>query len=202
MGNTISSIKTVVVNSIKGVFSGYREFADRCFKYYFRCPSYPLVENIVNNGVIYPCQVVVVLAEIICGISMDAYETIKNYPEETVVFLGSHYITVFSAKVPVFSIVYPIVMAYCVVGYYCVRVPITDMYNHTMYTITGQSNYLRNIWLQPGPIIHDEQEERWMRRQWADMYENMRVREQQELLSHALWRPGYNPHPTHFNNRY
>ena len=199
MGNTISSIKTVVVNSIKGVFSGYREFADRCFKYYFKCPSYPLVEDIVNNGVILPCQIVVLLPQVIYGVSMIAfegsifaYETIKNYPEETVVFLGSHYITVFRAKVPVFSIVYPIVMAYCVVGYYCVRVPITDMYNHTMYTITGQSNYLRNIWLQPGSIIHDEHGNQWMHRHMADVYENMRVREQQQLLSHALWRPAYN----------
>ena len=202
MGNTISSIKTVVVNSIKGVFSGYREFADRCFKYYFKCPSYPLVEGIVNNGVILPCQVVVLLPEVIFGVSMIAgklvydgsilaYETIKNHiknhPEETVVDLlaviGCHYYAV-GDGVPAFSGAYFVRMGWPLIIYWSFKGIIMDKYNN------------------PGMPIHDEHGNQWMRSHMADVRENMRVREQQELLSHALWRPGYNPHPTHFNNVY
>tara|TARA_Y200000002_G_C22681261_1_gene664176 strand:+ start:1811 stop:2410 length:600 start_codon:yes stop_codon:yes gene_type:complete len=192
MGNTISSIKTVVVNSIKNVFSGYREFADRCFKYYFRCPSYPLVENIINDGVIYPCKIVVVLAEIICGISMDAgklvydgsilaYETIKNHiknnPEETVVDLlaviSCHYYTV-GEGVTAFSGAYFFSMGCLQMIYWGWKVMIMDKYNNR------------------GMLIHDEHGNQWMHVDFGDVYENMRVREQQQLLAHALWRPGYN----------
>ena len=136
MGNTISSIKTVVVNSIKGVLSGYREFAEKCFAYKFTCPSYPLVENIVNNGVIYPCKVVVLLPaavtiEVIYGVSaiagtlvydgsIHAYETIIKYPEATVdslAVLGCHYYTVFILEVPAFRLGYFGVMGYLLMHY-------------------------------------------------------------------------------------
>lgn len=192
MGNTISSIKTVVVNSIKGVFSGYHEFANRCFVYYFKCPSYPLVEDIVNNVVILPCQIVVLLPEVIYGVSMIAgklvydgsilaYETIKNHiknhPEETVVdllgVLGSHYITV-GEGVPAFSGAYFFRMGCSLIIYWSFKVCIMDTANNRSMP------------------IHDEHGNQWMRRHMADVRENMRVREQQQLLSHALWRPGYN----------
>ena len=132
MGNTISSIKTVVVNSIKGVLSGYREFAEKCFAYKFTCPSYPLVENIVNNGVIVPCKVVVLLpavvtTDVICVAgtlvydgSIHAYETIIKYPEATVdslAVLGCHYYTVFILEVPAFRLGYFGVMGYLLIHY-------------------------------------------------------------------------------------
>ena len=120
MGNTISSIKTVVVNSIKGVFSGYDKLVKKCSAYKFTCPSYPLVEDIVHNGVILPCQIVVLLPKVIYGVSAIAYDTIIKYPEVTVdslAVLGCHYCTVFILKVPAFRLGYIGVMGYLLIHY-------------------------------------------------------------------------------------
>ena len=130
--NSIKGVITIVDNSIKGVFTGYRELVEKCSAYKFTCPSYPLVENIVNNGVIYPCQVVVLLPKVIYEVStiagtlvydgsIHAYETIIKYPEETVdslAVLGCHYYTVFILEVPAFRLGYIGVMGILLMHYW------------------------------------------------------------------------------------
>ncbi len=191
--NSINSIKgviTIVDNSIKGVFSEYDKLVEKCSAYKFTCPSYPLVEGIVHNGVILPCQIVVLLPKVIYGVSaiagtlvydgsIHAYETIIKYPEETVdslAVLGCHYCTVFILEVPAFSGAYFVRMGWQLIIYWALKVSFLNMdtaNNHSMPIARGFPD-------------------RWMDRHMAYVHENMRVREQQQLLSHALWRPGYN----------
>ena len=106
MGNTISSIKSVVVTSIKGVFSRYVEFSEKFTKYQFECKSFPVVEPIINNGILFPCQVLVLSPAIICG-------TVVKYP----VTIVSHCFTVFKLGVPVLSTQYVYTMALLRLGY-------------------------------------------------------------------------------------
>ena len=106
MGNTISSIKSVIVTSIKGVFSRYVEFSEKFTNYQFECKSFPVVEPIINNGILFPCQVLVLSPAIICG-------TVVKYH----VTLVSHYFTVFKLGVPVLSTQYVYTMALLRLGY-------------------------------------------------------------------------------------
>jgi hypothetical protein len=106
MGNTIGSIKSVVVTSIKGVFSRYVEFSEKCSKYQFERKSFPVVESIVNNGILFPCQVLVSSPIIIYG-------AVTNYP----VTVASHCFTVFKLGVPVLSTQYVYTMALLRLGY-------------------------------------------------------------------------------------
>ena len=107
MGNTISSIKSVIVTSMKkGVFSRYVEFWEKCSKYQFECKSFPVVETIVNNGIIFPCQVLVMTPIIIYG-------AVTNYP----VTVASHCFTVFKLGAPFLSTQYIYTMALIQFGY-------------------------------------------------------------------------------------
>ena len=106
MGNTISSIKSVVVTSIKNVFSGYVEFSEKCSKYQFECKSFPVVETIVNNGILFPCQVLVSSPIIIYGV-------VTNYP----VTVASHCFTVFKLGAPFLSTQYIYTMTLIRLGY-------------------------------------------------------------------------------------
>ena len=92
MGNAISSIK--------GVFSRYWEFSEKCTEYRFECPSFPVVEGIVNNVILFPFQVLVLSPYIVCG-------AVKTYP----ITLASHCFTVFKLGVPVYSLEYAYSMA-------------------------------------------------------------------------------------------
>ena len=106
MGNTISSIKNVVVTSIKGVFSRYVEFSEKCSKYEFECKSFPVVQAIVNNGILFPCQVLVSSPIIIYGV-------VTNYP----VTVASHCFTVFKLGAPFLSTQYIYTMTLIRLGY-------------------------------------------------------------------------------------
>ena len=107
MGNTISSIKSVIVTSMKkGVFSRYVEFSEKCSKYQFECKSFPVVETIVNNGILFPCQVLVMTPIIIYG-------AVTNYP----VTVASHCFTVFKLGAPFLSTQYIYTMALIQFGY-------------------------------------------------------------------------------------
>lgn len=106
MGNTIGSIKSVVVTSIKGVFSRYVEFSEKCSKYQFECKSFPVVESIVNNGILFPCQVLVSSPIIIYG-------AVTNYP----VTVASHCFTVFKLGAPFLSTQYIFTMTLIRLGY-------------------------------------------------------------------------------------
>ena len=107
MGNTISSIKSVIVTSMKkGVFSRYVEFSEKCSKYQFECKSFPVVETIVNNGILFPCQVLVMTPIIIYG-------AVTNYPVTVV----SHCFTVFKLGAPFLSTQYIYTMALIQFGY-------------------------------------------------------------------------------------
>ena len=106
MGNTISSIKSVVITSIKGVFSRYVEFSEKCSKYEFECKSFPVVQAIVYNGILFPCQVLVSSPIIIYGV-------VTNYP----VTVASHCFTVFKLGAPFLSTQYVYTMALLRLGY-------------------------------------------------------------------------------------
>ena len=107
MGNTISSIKSLIVTSMKkGVFSRYVEFSEKCSKYQFECKSFPVVETIVNNGILFPCQVLVMTPIIIYG-------AVTNYP----VTVASHCFTVFKLGAPFLSTQYIYTMALIQFGY-------------------------------------------------------------------------------------
>ena len=107
MGNTISSIKSLIVTSMKkGVFSRYVEFSEKCSKYQFECKSFPVVETIVNNGILFPCQVLVMTPIIIYG-------AVTNYP----VTVASHCFTVFKLGAPFLSTQYIYIMALIQFGY-------------------------------------------------------------------------------------
>lgn len=146
MGNTISSIKSVVVTSIKNVFSGYVEFSEKCSKYQFECKSFPVVETIVNNGILFPCQVLVSSPIIIYGV-------VTNYP----VTVASHCFTVFKLGAPFLSTQYIYTMTLIRLGY---NIP------YFLYDLGKElSRQIRNNMMDPHLIELNNQIVREERRQ-------------------------------------
>ena len=142
MGNTISSAKTVVVTSMKkGVFSRYVEFSEKCSKYQFECKSFPVVESIVNNAILFPCQVLV-LSPII------AYGAITNFP----LTVASHCFTVFKLGAPVLSTQYIYTMTLIRLGY---NIPYL-LHHYWKELCRYIKNYNRNLQLYDHPAYRQE----------------------------------------------
>ena len=183
MGNTISSIKSVVVTSIKNVFSGYVEFSEKCSKYQFECKSFPVVETIVNNGILFPCQVLVSSPIIIYGV-------VTNYP----VTVASHCFTVFKLGAPFLSTQYIYTMTLIRLGY---NIP------YFLYDLGKElSRQIRNNMMDPHLIELNNQIVREERRQVRMMEREIDVwnqhRERMEILNPPIRYdppPVVRPHP-------
>ena len=154
MGNTISSAKTVVVTSMKkGVFSRYVEFSEKCSKYQFECKSFPVVESIVNNGILFPCQVLV-LSPII------AYGAITNFP----LTVASHCFTVFKLGAPVLSTQYIYTMTLIRLGY---NIPYL-LHHYWKELCRYIKNYNRNLQLYDHPAYQQAMDRE--RRFWDNVW--------------------------------
>ena len=186
MGNTISSIKSVVVTSIKGVFSRYVEFSEKCSKYQFECKSFPVVESIVNNGILFPCQVLVSSPIIIYG-------AVTNYP----ITVASHCFTVFKLGAPFLSTQYIYTMALIRLGY---NIP------YFLYDLGKElSHQIRNNMMDPQLIdlnnripelVHEERRQVRMMEREIDVWNQHR--ERMEILNPPIRYdppPVVRPHP-------
>ena len=186
MGNTISSIKSVVVTSIKGVFSRYVEFSEKCSKYQFECKSFPVVESIVNNGILFPCQVLVSSPIIIYG-------AVTNYP----VTVASHCFTVFKLGAPFLSTQYICTMTLIRLGY---NIP------YFLYDLGKElSHQIRNNMMDPQLIdlnnripelVHEERRQVRMMEREIDVWNQHR--ERMEILNPPIRYdppPVVRPHP-------
>tara|TARA_Y100000992_G_scaffold209530_1_gene143708 strand:- start:271 stop:723 length:453 start_codon:yes stop_codon:yes gene_type:complete len=122
MGNTISSIKSG--------FSRYFEFVDNCLKYQFKCESYPLVEKIVDVGIILPCQIIVLSPILASRLPIHA---LYHYP----VISLSHCFVIFKLGVPFLSKKYILTMGCLQLGYYILK-EMYEMDEHDRQAIHNQ----------------------------------------------------------------
>ena len=57
MGNVISSVNS----TFQRIGTSYMEYTKKFHSYWYECPSYPLIENIVNGVILVPCKCLLVL---------------------------------------------------------------------------------------------------------------------------------------------
>jgi len=110
MGNAISSIKSgfsICWKFVQGFTEGFIENR-------FECQSYPLVENIVNVGIIFPYKLIIWSPFLITGLSIEA---LRYYPVITL----SHCFVTFELGVPLFSKKYILIMGAFQIGYYILK---------------------------------------------------------------------------------
>ena len=126
MGNTISFIKS----GFSTCWEFVQGFAEGVVDYHFECKSYPLVENIVDMGIILPCQFLLYSPLFITGLSVGA---LRNYPVMTL----SHCFVIFKLGVPFFSKKYILIMGCLQLGYYILK-EMYEMDEHDRQAIHNQ----------------------------------------------------------------
>ena len=80
MGNIISSVKS----TFQRISNSYMEFTKKFHSYWYECPSYPLIENIVNGVILLPCKCLLVLPITVVKIP-------QKWPIQTFIVLYSCY---------------------------------------------------------------------------------------------------------------
>lgn len=88
MGNVISSVNS----TFKRIGTSYMEYTKNFHSYWYECPSYPLIENIVNGVILLPCKCLLVLPIAVVKIP-------QKWPIQTFIVLYSCYsISTFGIK--------------------------------------------------------------------------------------------------------
>ena len=80
MGNVISSVNS----TFQRIGTSYMEYTKNFHSYWYECPSYPLIENIVNGVILVPCKCLLVLPIAVVKIP-------QKWPMQTLIVLYSCY---------------------------------------------------------------------------------------------------------------
>ena len=81
MGNVISSVKSTLLR----IGDVYCEHSKRLNSYWYECPSYPLVENIINGVILVPSKCLVTLPIAVVKIP-------QKFPLQTFTVIYSYYV--------------------------------------------------------------------------------------------------------------